>query len=544
MLIKGAPDVLFSSSTSILDSDGKPVPFNAAHQNRLTQLQHQWSSEGQRVIAVCKRSLDGIKLPKDESELEEKLYSELEELTLVGLISIRDPPRADVKEAVKVIRAAGVRIFMVTGDFMITAVAIAKQVGIITQERYDTIHSLSMRSDSGNEENESTEKNNTKEMTTFSVSVKEAADMKPTDDDPIKAIVLTGDDVAQLTVDQWNTILTEYCEIVFSRTTPEQKMLIVEETKKRGDNVVAVTGDGVNDAPALKASDIGIAMGSGSDVAKEAASIILLNNDFSSIPAAIELGRLVFDNLKKVILYLMPAGTYTEFITVFANVFLGMQLALSSYLQVCFSITNDVVMSISLMYEQPESDLMARKPRNVRTERLTDWRFFFQIYLFIGLMMWPCAMSMWFLYMSQQGLGFYDVILVYNLWADGFKGFTIAQLTNFVNTGQCIYYITMLFMQYGGLLAVRNRRVSILNSNPLWGPRRNLAVPAGMLATALIGVANLYGPGFQNVFATTPIPSMFWGIPFGFALGILIMDEIRKSIVRSYPKSIIAKMAW
>ena len=94
----------------------------------------------------------------------------------------------------------------------------------------------------------------------------------------------------------------------------------------------------------------------------------------------------------------------------------------------------------------------------------------------------------------------------------------------------------MIFMQYGGLLAVRNRRVSIINSNPLWGPRRNLAIIAGMLATALIGVVNLYGPGFQGVFLTTPIPSKFWGIPFAFALGILIMDETRKLIVRSYPK--------
>ena len=94
----------------------------------------------------------------------------------------------------------------------------------------------------------------------------------------------------------------------------------------------------------------------------------------------------------------------------------------------------------------------------------------------------------------------------------------------------------MIFMQYGGLLSVRNRRVSILNSNPLWGPRRNWAVPAGMTATALIGVANLYGPGLQRVFATTPIPSKFWGIPFAFGLGILIIDETRKLIVRSYPK--------
>ena len=94
----------------------------------------------------------------------------------------------------------------------------------------------------------------------------------------------------------------------------------------------------------------------------------------------------------------------------------------------------------------------------------------------------------------------------------------------------------MVFMQYGGLLAVRNRRVSIINSNPLWGPRRNLVVPLGMTCTALIGVTNLYGPGLQRVFGTTPIPGKFWGIPFGFALGILIMDEMRKLIVRLYPK--------
>ena len=128
MLIKGAPDILFPYSTSIIDSNGKSVLFNSAHQNRLTQLQHKWSSEGQRVIAVCKRSLDPLKLPRDETELEELLYNELDDLTLVGLIALRDPLRTDVKDAVRVIRAAGIRIFMVTGDFMITAVGIAKQV--------------------------------------------------------------------------------------------------------------------------------------------------------------------------------------------------------------------------------------------------------------------------------------------------------------------------------------------------------------------------------------------------------------------------------
>ena len=102
-------------------------------------------------------------------------------------------------------------------------------------------------------------------------------------------------------------------------------------------------------------------------------------------------------------------------------------------------------------------------------------------------------------------------------------------------TGLCSY-VTMVFMQYGGLLAVRNRRVSILQSNPLWGPRRNYVVLLGMIGTALIAVVNLYGPGLQDVFGTTPIPGMFWGIPFAFALGILTMDEIRKLLVRTYPK--------
>ena len=94
----------------------------------------------------------------------------------------------------------------------------------------------------------------------------------------------------------------------------------------------------------------------------------------------------------------------------------------------------------------------------------------------------------------------------------------------------------MVFIQYGALLAVRNRRMSILTSNPLWGPRRNLAVPLGMIGTALIAVTNLYGPGLQRVFLTTPILGRFWGPPFGFALGILIVDELRKLIVRTYPK--------
>ncbi|EMD32829.1 hypothetical protein CERSUDRAFT_108626 [Gelatoporia subvermispora B] len=529
MLVKGAPDVLFPACSHALDANGQPHVLDNAMRNQLNALQAEWSGQGQRVLVLCRRSLSSEPLKIDfergnPNDIEEAMYTEMQNLTLVGLIGIRDPPRPDVKDAVSIIRRAGVRVFMVTGDFKLTALAIARQVGIISQEKVDTI----------------SEMRNSASADRFNKSY--VHDIKPLAEDGVRALVLTGDDIETLTCADWNNVIGNYTEIVFARTTPEQKLRIVEETKARGDNTVAVTGDGVNDAPALKASDIGVVMGSGSDVAKDAASMVLLNNDFASIVVGIEMGRLVFDNLKKVILYLMPAGTYTEFITVFANVFLGMQLALSSYLQVCFSILNDVVMSISLMYEKPEADLMLRKPRNARTDRLTDWRFFFQIYLFIGLMMWPCAMSMWFLYMSQQHLRFHEVILVYNKWTDGWQGYSNDQLTHFVSVGQCIYYVTMVFMQYGGLLAVRNRRVSILRSNPLWGPRRNLMVPVGMTLTALIAVVNLYGKGLQSVFGTTPIPGMFWGIPFTFAVGILTMDELRKLIVRTHPEEVETDM--
>ncbi|CCL98313.1 uncharacterized protein FIBRA_00307 [Fibroporia radiculosa] len=528
MLVKGAPDKLFPACTDVMQEDGTTRPFDSVARQQMKGAQEALSDQGQRVLALCRRSLEAVKLDfatMSANQIEELMYEEFQGLTMVGLVGIRDPPRPDVPGAVATIRRAGVRVFMVTGDFKLTALAIAKQVGIVTQNRVDTI--VELRS----------------EKQPRFIGLPPSA-MKPLEDDPVRALVLTGDDVETLQPEDWDIVIGNYTEIVFARTTPEQKLKIVEETKARGDNTVAVTGDGVNDAPALKASDIGVAMGAGSDVAKEAAAMVLLNNDFASIPIAIEMGRLIFDNLKKVIIYLMPAGTYTEFITVFCNVFLGMQIALSSYLQVCFSILNDVVMSISLMYEKPESDLMLRKPRNARTDRLTDWRFFIQIYLFIGLMMWPSAMGMWFLYMHKQGLGFYDVFYVFDKWTQGWHGYSNDQLLHFVSVGQCIYYVTMVFMQYGGLLSVRNRRVSILNSNPLWGPRRNLAVPCGMIATALIAVVNLYGRGLQDVFNTAPIPGMFWGIPFTFALGILTMDELRKLIVRTYPKSIIAKMAW
>ncbi|KAF7797702.1 hypothetical protein EIP86_008902 [Pleurotus ostreatoroseus] len=257
MLVKGAPDVLFPACTEVVDANGNVHALTSDLRSRIIALQAEWSSQGQRVLALCRRSLahEPVKLDfarMNPNDIEEIMYSEMQGLTLVGLVGIRDPPRADVKDALAIIRRAGVRVFMVTGDFKLTALAIARQIGLVTQEKVDTLADLRSLS-------------HAKQFVSA-----EPPDIKPSDDDPIRALVLTGEDLETLHKEDWDNIIGSYTEIVFARTTPEQKLRIVEETKARGDNTVAVTGDGVNDAPALKASDIGVVMGSGSDVAKDA----------------------------------------------------------------------------------------------------------------------------------------------------------------------------------------------------------------------------------------------------------------------------------
>lgn len=527
LFVKGAPDILLANCTKALQSDGTVVELSPENVAKVVQAQEEASSQGLRVLALCQKTFaDLSEVPcENQEEMEKFVSGHISGLTLVGLLSIRDPPRHDTLSTVQTMRGAGVRVFMVTGDSEMTAVAIAKQVGIVTAEKpYHFAHLKSL--------NDSMEANPNKH------------NMKPQPGEPIQAISITGKDLQKMSEADWDYCARHFTEMVFSRTTPEQKLQIVENLKMRGDNIVAVTGDGTNDAPALKAADIGVAMGSGTDVAREAATMILLNNDFGSLLVGIENGRLVFENIKKVLMYLMPAGSYAEFMPVLINVFFGMQLAMSSFLQVVFCVANDVVMSISVMYEKPESNLMKRPPRNPRVDKLTDWKFFFHIYLIFGVGIWVSGFAMWFLYMHLQGLGFYDLVLVYSRWKDGWAGKSIEELTSYIQVGQCVYYVCLAIMQFGSLMAVRNRHVSVIDSNPLWGPRQNLVIPFSMISTIIICIICLYGPGLEDVFGTSPIPTMFWFIPFGLSFGNFLLDEIRKLIVRRYPNSIVAKIAW
>jgi len=260
LMCKGAPDVLLKRCSYINDPTGGPaIPLSEESIARLTRVQESWAAKGQRVLLLAKRSISSATMTSAPS-IEDNEFSDYASahlnigLTIVGLVGLVDPPRPDIPETVRIMRGAGIRFFMVTGDFALTAVAIAEQCGIVTNA--SRLHRLAdLNRD---------------------IEVSSIDKFDPESDDSPSSLVLSGPDLMEMNDSQWEQAC-QYREIVFARTTPEQKLRIVKEFQKR-DCVVGMTGDGVNDAPSLKAADVGIAMGGGSDVAMEAADLVLLES--------------------------------------------------------------------------------------------------------------------------------------------------------------------------------------------------------------------------------------------------------------------------
>ncbi|CAG8490503.1 20749_t:CDS:2 [Cetraspora pellucida] len=507
LVIKGAPDVLLGNCTRILDSDGTERPLDDKARKSLVDTQSEWSNSGKRVILLCRRIITNeSEIPSDTSDLE--LLGQLTyNLTVIGLMGILDPPRPEIPDVIRTCRGAGIRIFMVTGDYSLTASSIAKQVGIFSDSE-DSIHTIN-------------------DLEQLSEKLEIVEHKEPTQIIPkkSKSLLLTGSDLVTLSEKQWDMVIS-YDEIVFARTTPEQKLRIVQEFQNR-DSVVGVTGDGVNDAPALKAANIGIAMGGGSEVAIEAADMVLLDNNFSSIVVALESGRLVFDNLKKVILYLLPAGSWSELIPVLVNVFLGVPLPLSTFLMISICVLTDMLPSIALMYEKAEKDVLTRPPRNPKKSRLVDWKLLVQAYLFIGIMESFFSHCMYFRYMQQYG-GFQpsDLLLAYNRWTDGYKGYTGDQLNEFMYTGQSVLFVSLVAMQaFGNLFATRTRHLSLFQHLPIKERSKNYYLFCAQIGSILLACLIIYTPAINDALNTRPIPVEYWFIPLGFAIIIVVVDE-------------------
>ncbi|KAK5125068.1 hypothetical protein LTR85_001259 [Meristemomyces frigidus] len=517
LMIKGAPDVLLPRCASYIDGNGFVERLEEHDRRTLESTKDYWSSQGRRVLLFAQRPLEQLKFNPAEQPREyerEIMGCASSELVLVGLVAIVDPPRAEIPECVRTLRGAGIRVFMVTGDFKLTAAAIAAECGIITQapKHVGDITDLAFDEDY---------------LNAAGIVEEKAVDAART-----RSILLSGADIETLDESQWD-ILCKYDEVVFARTTPEHKLRIVKELQAR-DLVVGMTGDGVNDAPSLKAADIGIAMGGGSDVALEAADMVLLDS-FAAIVEGVRYGRVAYDNLRKTICYLLPAGSFSEFWPVITSVIFGLPQILSSFLMIIICCLTDCAAAIAIAYEKPEADVLMRPPRNAKHDHLVDWRLILQAYGTIGVIETVTSFAMSYWYAQRAGLTFPA------LWF-GFgetpNGMTADTITETLSTASSIYFVNLVVMQWFNLFAVRTRRLSVLNHRFNW-----YLVPAIIFAL-LIAILFLYVPKFHSVLGTATVPVEYWFLPMAFGVGLLVLDEGRKWLVRRFPRSVIAKMAW
>merc|ERR1740122_284619 len=355
LVMKGAPERILDRCSTIL-IQGEDKELNDEWKENFNNAYMELGGLGERVLGFCDFDLDPEKYGDDYKFDPEEANFPLDNLRFVGLMSLIDPPRAAVPDAVSKCRSAGIKVIMVTGDHPITAKAIAKSVGIIS-EGNETVEDIATR---------------------LNIPLAEV------DPRQAKAAVVHGGELKDLSNDQLDEILVHHNEIVFARTSPQQKLIIVEGCQRMG-AIVAVTGDGVNDSPALKRADIGVAMGiAGSDVSKQAADMILLDDNFASIVTGVEEGRLIFDNLKKSIAYTLTSNI-PEISPFLFFILCDVPLPLGTVTILCIDLGTDMVPAISMAYEKAESDIMKRQPRNPFTDKLVNERLISMAYGQIGM---------------------------------------------------------------------------------------------------------------------------------------------------------------
>ncbi|ABA89518.1 cation-translocating P-type ATPase [Syntrophotalea carbinolica DSM 2380] len=454
--VKGAWEALRPLLTHMESGDGgQPVIADEAALNQAEDHMRRLAGAGLRVIAVAWREL-----PED-TDLTTVSQGQLEQgLILGGFLGIEDPVRPEVPAAVRTCHEAGIEVLMITGDHPDTALAVARKSAIVSE------HNDGAR-------------------------------------------ILTGDVLEQLTERELMIRLTDGVRI-FARTTPEQKMKIVAALQAM-DKLVAMTGDGVNDAPALKAADVGIAMGrSGTDVARASAQIILLDDNFASIVAGVAEGRTVFANIKKFTNYVLVSNG-PEILPYLIYILLPVPLALTVIQILSIDLGTDIIPSMALGQEAPDPEEMQHGPRR-RDQGLLTPALICHSYMFLGLLE-----ALW-------SLGLFFLVLVQGGWH---YGQDLGAADPLYRSATGIALSTILLMQIGNLIGRRFARRSGLDRG-LWVNRLLLA---GILVQILFSWALLYTAPLQKVLGTGPVSwrmfALAWlGIPLIFGL-----DYVRKRLL-------------
>merc|ERR1719378_1075743 len=474
---------------------------------------------GEHVLGFCDFMLPADKYPKGYPFDPDEENFPLSGLRFVGLMSMIDPPRAAVPDAVVKCRSAGIKDIMVTGDHPITAKAIAKSVGIIS-EGQETADDIAER----------------KGIPVSEVDPREA-----------RAAVVHGGELKDMTSKQLDELLMYHSEIVFARTSPQQKLIIVEGCQRMG-AIVAVTGDGVNDSPALKKADIGVAMGiAGSDVSKQAADMILLDDNFASIVTGVEEGRLIFDNLKKSIAYTLTSNIPKISPFLFFMI-ASVPLPLGTVTILCIDLGTDMVPAISLAYEEAESDIMKRKPRNPFTDKLVNERLISMAYGQIGMMQASAGFFAYFVIMGENGflpkrlLGLrkeWDSRNVNDLEDSFGQEWTYNARKQLEYPCHTAFFVSIVVVQWADLIICKTRRNSLFQQG-----MRNHVLTFGLFFETAIACLLSYTPGMDAGLRMYPLKINWWLPALPYTCLIFCYDEIRKYILRHNPGGWVEKETY
>jgi sodium/potassium-transporting ATPase subunit alpha len=447
VLVKGAGESVIAAC-GFLRQEGAALPMDDEKRGELLERERAMASGGLRVIALAYREL---------AELPAAGLPE-EGLTFAGFMGLLDPPRPEVPEAVRNCHSAGIKVIMMTGDAGGTAAAVARDIGLITGE----------------------------------------------------AVIIEGPECARMPDGLLREMLEKETPI-FARMSPQNKMHVVSLLIEAGHRV-AVTGDGVNDAPALKKAHVGIAMGlAGTGVAREAADIVLLDDNFASIVHAIEEGRAVFENIRSFITYIF-ASNIPELIPYIGYILLGIPLPLTIMQILAVDLGTDMFPALALGAEKPAPDIMQRPPRS-RDEHLLTRGVLIRAYLYLGLMEALAGMSAYFYVMNQGG------------WS--WPGELATGSTLYLQaTTACLAGI--IVTQIANVFVCRSASVSIVTLGIL----SNRLVLAGIALELLLAGFIIYTPVGNALFACAPIGWDVWLLLVPFALLLLVSDETRKYFIR------------
>jgi len=509
MVMKGAPERILERCSTIV-VNGKELPMSDQWKNSFETAYMELGGLGERVLGFCDFVLPKDKYPTGYPFDPEEENFPLDGLRFVGLMSMIDPPRAAVPDAVVKCRSAGIKVIMVTGDHPITAKAIAKSVGIIS-EGMETVEDIAAR---------------------LNVPVK---DVNPRD---ARACVVHGGELKDLGEKQIDEILMYHSEIVFARTSPQQKLIIVEGCQRMG-AIVAVTGDGVNDSPALKKADIGVAMGiAGSDVSKQAADMILLDDNFASIVTGVEEGRLIFDNLKKSIAYTLTSNI-PEISPFLLFILADVPLPLGTVTILCIDLGTDMVPAISMAYEQAESDIMKRQPRNPFTDKLVNERLISMAYGQIGMIQASAGFFVYFVILCENGFWPSKLFGLRRAWdsqavndlEDSYgQEWTYRDRKILEYTCHTAFFVSIVVVQWADLIICKTRKNSVFQQG-----MKNMFMNFGLCFETALAAFLSYTPGMDKGLRMYPLKIYWWLPAIPFSILIWCYDETRKFLLRRNP---------